>query len=136
MSRFGSADTFYATFGSYVQRITESAGFGTTIRNVSTPVQLEFTDPDATIVVRPSGEQLQVSFGQPDSSIAAVMAMSTETAYQLMLGEQSLRGAVDRGELLFTPDIRRFLSLLPALSFAVFPRYRDHLRGLGKQELL
>jgi len=136
MTRFSTPDAFYNAFGTFVRRITESRGFGGAISDMSTPVQLEFTDPEATIVVRPYASSLQVSFGQPDPSIVAVMTLSTETAHQLMLGEQSFRGAVDRGDLVFTPEIRKFLALVPSLSFAVFPRYRDHLRSLGRQELL
>lgn len=138
MSRidFTSAEDVYGTLGAFITDLVRSPGFGQMIFDVGIDLELDLQDPSATIAIHLTGEQPEVIFGEENAHSTAIMGMPASTAHSIFLGRATFVGAMERGELVMSDDSRKFVSLLPALAFAAFPRYITNLEEAGRSDLL
>jgi hypothetical protein len=106
------------------------------LRDVGYAMQIELTDPAASMALSPSDEGMDVGIDVTDPVATARMGLPAMVFHRIMLGRDSFSAALDRQELTITDDTKAFAPLIAPLAFAAFPRYQEQLLDMGRGDLL
>ncbi len=136
MRDFSSSAEVYETLGSFIVQASSSGGFGPMLLQTGQSVQFDLSEPEAAILLRPTGSAIETLLGQTDPAATAHLTLASGTLHRIFLSQDSFSAAVDRQDLMVSDGVRELIPLLAPLSFAAFPRYGDFLRDLGKEDLL
>ncbi len=90
-------------------------------------IRFDYSDPDFSIVVDCSGDEIDVRPGDMDTKPLVEMSMSADIAHKFWYGKVNLTMALTRRQMIAKGPIPKVLKLLPAIkpSYAMYPVYLD-----------
>jgi hypothetical protein len=137
MAYFTDETTVYETVGSFLADVAATGGVGEGLRRSNTVVQINLTDPSATITLDLQETTTpRVDLGPSSLEPTVELVMTADTAHELFVGSRNLLASVQEGAVTFTGLAPRLLSAWPALIFAGAAYYRMRLEVAGRTDLL
>lgn len=135
---FGSSAEVYEAVGGILRRIAASPGFGPALQQLDASLLFALSDPEATVLLDcAKGTSAEVKMGVDTGSGSTTVSISSDNASALFLGDLNASFALRNGALTVDgPAAVRFLRLTPLIRRQIAPLYEQHLRELGREDLL
>ncbi len=136
MGVFRDTDEVYAVQGAFFEEITKDPELGPKFVGSNTSFLVNYSSPDATILVDCTQDPPVVRCDPPEGTTAEIhLRMGADEGHQFWLGKLNLTAAMARRKVAISGSMPKALKLLPAMRPA-FPRYRAFLETRGRSDLL
>jgi hypothetical protein len=130
VGQFSSAAEVYEYIGGVFRKAGDDPQVGPNLRAANITMQLNYTDPAATLTVRFT-EPYEVIDGGVDETADVHMTMSADIAHQYWRGEYNFAVGLAKGQVKAKGPINKILKLVP-ITKPLFPLYKemtDHMSG-------
>jgi SCP-2 sterol transfer family len=133
---FADDQEVYRHLGGVFADLMDDPALVPQLKRANTIVQYRLHDPEAQITVKIlEGEDRQVDLGPTDLEPEVVMTMDADTGHLFWLGKLNPTVALARGEIKAKGPVEKILALVPLVK-PVFPLYKAHLEGAGRDDLI
>jgi hypothetical protein len=123
MGYFKNADEVYEYIGGVFRKAGEDPEVGPKLRAANITMQLNYSDPDATLTVR-FREPFEVIDGGQDDSADVKMSMPADIAHKYWRGEYNFAVGLAKGQVKAKGPINKILRLVPVTK-PLFPLYKE-----------
>jgi hypothetical protein len=129
-----AADVEYFIGGIFTECLTDP-DLGPKFAVTGTVLKLNFTEPEATVVVDCANSKVYTGAAATDAPDCNVeMFMTSDVAHRYWLGQVNVSVALAKGMMRAKGPVPRILKLVP-LTKHVFPRYQRMVEESGRPEL-
>jgi putative sterol carrier protein len=135
LSFFTSSEQLYDVFTGFMKDIAADPQLGPKFVNSKTAFRINYTDPDASILVDCTHDPIQISEGPTDVKPDVELTMKADNGHLFWLGKLKITTAITRRKVKVNGQVTKMMNLLPALDPA-FARYRSYLAEKGYSDLL
>jgi hypothetical protein len=129
MSRFEDAAGFEQMIAGFFRYVALDSAIQAKLLASGVVIRFTYTEPDATVLVDCSTDEVGIRPGDIESPAEIEMSMTAETAHRFWFGKVNLTKALARREIVARGPIPRILKLLPAIrpAYDLYPQYlQDH----------
>jgi putative sterol carrier protein len=123
MGYFKDADEVYEYIGGVFRKAGEDPEVGPKLRAANITMQLHYSDPDASLLVR-FAEPYEVIDGGEDESADVKMSMPADIAHRYWRGEYNFAVGLAKGQVKAKGPISKILKLVPVTK-PLFPLYKQ-----------
>lgn len=135
MTFFTSTEQLYAVFTGFMKDIAADPELGPKFVKSKTAFRINYTDPDASILVDCTHDPIQITEGPSDAKSDVELTMKADNGHLFWLGKLKITTAITRRKVKVNGQVTKMMNLLPALDPA-FVRYRAYLTEKGYDDLL
>lgn len=107
-----------------VFRIAAETPVGPKLATADIDLQVYYADPDAKVLIRMHGENIQVLEGEENEDADVKLYMPADIGDKYWRGEYNLAVGLAKGQVKAKGPVNKILKLVP-LTRPVFPMYRD-----------
>lgn len=123
MSYFTDADDVYRYLGG-VFRVAADTEVGPKLASADIDLQVYYSDPDAKVLIRMHGENIEVEDGADNEDADVKLFMPADIGDKYWRGEYNLAVGLAKGQVRAKGPVNKILRLVP-LTRPVFPMYRE-----------
>jgi hypothetical protein len=126
---FQSSEEFQDMLGGFFESLVEVPGIRDKLLASGLIIRFKYSDPDVTLVVDCTGEEVVIRPGDVDTKATVEMSMSADIAHRFWFGKVNLMAALTRRQMVAKGPVPKILELLPAIkpAYALYPQYlRDN----------
>ena len=123
MGYFKNADEVYEYIGGVFRQAGEDPVVGPKLRAANITMQLNYSDPEASLTVR-FREPYEVIDGGKDESADVKMSMPADIAHKYWRGEYNFAVGLAKGQVKAKGPINKILKLVPVTK-PLFPLYKQ-----------
>ncbi len=136
MATFESSEKLVEVLGGFFNHLSDTASISDKMLKTDLVFRLEYTDPDAVIVVDCSGDKVDVRPGDIETEAVITMSMAADLGHKFWMGKLNLAMALTRRKIKAKGPIPKILKLLPVVkpAYAMYPKYLDS-NGFGAYKL-
>lgn len=136
MPMFASSDEVHAYLGGIFEDALSDEQLGPRFAEAGVVLRLNYTDPEATLVVDMPARQVHTGAQVADAPPPQVeMWMTADVGHRFWLGEVNISVALAKRTIRAKGPVPKILKLVP-LAQEVFPRYRAQLEAKSRHDLL
>lgn len=135
MGLFRDADDVYACIGKVFEIAIADPEIGPKTKEAGITVRFDFTDPESIVYVDFANGEVFTGSSTPDTEASVRLAMKADDANRFWLGKLNLVMAMAKGQVKAKGSVPEMLKMLP-LAKPLYVAYEDHLRSLGRDELI
>jgi hypothetical protein len=131
MTTFKDTDEVYAIQGRFLDEITHSPDLGPRFVAAQTSFMVNYSDPDARILVDCTLDPPVVICNPPAGTDAEIgLNMGADEGHKFWLGKLNLTSAMARRKVSISGSMTKALKLMPAMRPA-YPKYKAFLEANG-----
>jgi hypothetical protein len=125
MGYFQSAEHVKQGLGGFFQCLADDPEMGPRLLASNLVLRFFYANPDASLTVDLSGDQLRLGYDETDTKADVTMWMEAQVAHRYWLGEIPLPIALARRQIRAKGPIPKILKLLPIIKKAhsMYPAY-------------
>lgn len=133
MALFESSDKFEQVITGFFRLMAEIPEIADKLLASKLVIRFIYTEPDVTVLVDCSGDQIEVRPGDTETKAEVEMSMKADIAHQFWFGKVNLTRALTRRDMIAKGPIPKILKLLPAIrpTYALYPKYLEE-NGYGE----
>ena len=135
MAYFSSTDQIYDVFAGFMNDIAADPQLGPKFVKSKTVFRINYTDPDASILVDCTHDPIQITEGASDVKPDVELTMKADNGHLFWMGKLKITTAITKRKVKVNGQVTKMMNLLPALDPA-FARYRSYLAEKGYGDLL
>lgn len=135
MTYFTSSEQLYDVFTGFMKDIAADPQLGPKFVNSKTAFRINYTEPDASILVDCTHDPIQIVEGPSDVKPDVELTMKADNGHMFWMGKLKITTAITRRKVKVAGQVTKMMNLLPALDPA-FARYRSYLSEKGYDDLL
>jgi putative sterol carrier protein len=132
---FTSSEQLYDIFTGFMKDMAADPVLGPKFVKSKTAFRINYTDPDASILVDCTHDPIQITEGASDSKPDVELTMKADNGHLFWMGELKITTAITKRKVKVNGQVTKMMNLLPALNPA-FARYRSYLAEKGYDDLL
>jgi SCP-2 sterol transfer family len=131
MSTFKDTAEVYAVQGAFLDAVTKDPQLRAKFVGANTSFLVNYTDPEARILVDCTQDPPVVTTGVPADTQAEIgLRMGADEGHKFWLGQLNMTAAMARRKVAISGSMTKAMKLLPAMKPA-FPRYKAFLEANG-----
>jgi hypothetical protein len=131
MPTFKDSAELYAVQGAFLDAVTKEPDLRAKFVGANTSFLVNYTDPEARILVDCTQDPPVVTTGVPADTKAEIgLRMGADEGHKFWLGQLNMTAAMARRKVSITGSMGNAMKLLPAMKPA-FPRYKAYLQANG-----
>ena len=131
MPTFKDSAELYAVQGAFLDAVTKDPDLRAKFVGANTSFLVNYTDPDARILVDCTQDPPVVTTDVPaDTKAEIALRMGADEGHKFWLGQLNMTAAMARRKVSITGSMGKAMKLLPAMKPA-FPRYKAYLQANG-----
>jgi hypothetical protein len=123
MSTFSGADEVYQYIGGVFRIAADHPEIGPRMRAANITMQVNYSDPPASLTIR-FQEPMEVVDGGQDDDADVRLAMPADIAHRYWRGEYNLAVGLAKGQVKAKGPVNKILKLVPICK-PLFPIYRE-----------
>lgn len=135
MSFFTSSEQLYDVFTGFMKDMAADPELGPKFVKSKTAFRINYTDPDASILVDCRHDPIQITEGPSDAKPDVELTMNADNGHLFWMGKLKITTAITKRKVKVNGQVTKMMNLLPALDPA-FARYRSYLAEKGYSNLL
>lgn len=135
MTFFTSTEQLYDIFTGFMEDMAGDPELGPKFVKSKTAFRINYTEPDASILVDCTHDPIQITAGPSDTKPDVELTMKADNGHLFWMGKLKITTAITRRKVKVNGQVTKMMNLLPALDPA-FARYRAYLAENGYGELL
>jgi putative sterol carrier protein len=135
MPTFNSSEELYEIFVGFMREMAADPVLGPRFRASKTSFRVNYTDPDASILVDCTTDPLDIVERAYDRQAEVDMTMTAEDGHRFWTGQLKIAQALARKKIKVTGKLPKMMGLLPPMQPA-FARYRAYLEATGHADKL
>jgi putative sterol carrier protein len=132
---FTSSEQLYDVFMGFMKDMAADPVLGPKFVKSKTAFRINYTDPDASILVDCTHDPIQITEGASDSKPDVELTMKADNGHLFWMGKLKITTAITKRKVKVNGQVSKMMNLLPALDPA-FARYRSYLAEKGYDDLL
>jgi hypothetical protein len=132
---FTTAEQLYDVFTGFMKDMAADPVLGPKFVKSKTAFRINYTDPDASILVDCTHDPIQITEGASDSKPDVELTMKADNGHLFWMGKLKITTAITKRKVKVNGQVTKMMNLLPALDPA-FARYRSYLAEKGYDDLL
>jgi putative sterol carrier protein len=132
---FSSSEQLYDVFNGFMNDMAADPELGPKFVKSKTVFRINYTDPEASILVDCTHDPIQITEGPSDVKPDVELTMKADNGHLFWLGKLKITTAITKRKVKVSGQVTKMMNLLPALDPA-FARYRTYLAEKGYGELL
>jgi hypothetical protein len=132
---FTTSEQLYDIFTGFMKDIAADPVLGPKFVKSKTAFRINYTDPDASILVDCTHDPIQITEGASDSKPDVELTMKADNGHLFWMGKLKITTAITKRKVKVNGQVTKMMNLLPALDPA-FARYRSYLAEKGYDDLL
>jgi alcohol dehydrogenase len=132
---FANRDELYDIIGGFLQSLSDHPELGPTFLGTNLKIRFNYRNPEASITIDCTGDELRFEHGASDLKVDIEMSMEADFAHMFWLGKANLVSALTRRQVTSRGAVQKAVKLLPVLVPA-FKLYPEFLRGKGLDDLV
>jgi putative sterol carrier protein len=132
---FTSTKQLYDVFTGFMEDMAADPVLGPKFVKSNTVFRINYTDPDASILVDCTHDPIQITEGPSDVRPDVELTMTADNGHLFWIGQLKITTAITRRKVKVHGQVTKMMNLLPALDPA-FARYRSFLAEKGYGHLL
>ncbi len=132
---FSSSRMLYDVLGGFYEILENDPEIGPSIHHTGLCIQFQYTNPEASITIDASGEEITIIQGDFKGTPQVTMSMAADFAHKFWHGRVNLVSALTKREVKAKGNVPKTLKLLPVLKPA-YQLYPDFLRERGLEHLI
>ena len=136
MAIFQSSDDLYKVLGAFLEQVVADPALGPKFAGAGLTVLINYTDPDATILLDCTQDPPAVTMDPPAGTDGEFkMWMSADDGHKFWQGKFNVALALAKKQVKVEGPLAKMMKLLPAMQPA-FPKYRAFLDSIARTDLL
>ncbi|MDT5055754.1 MAG: hypothetical protein QOF66_4120 [Mycobacterium sp.] len=135
MGYFTTTEQLYDVFTGFMKDMAADPVLGPKFVKSKTAFRINYTDPDASILVDCTHDPIQITEGASDSKPDVELTMKADNGHLFWMGKLKITTAITKRKVKVNGQVTKMMNLLPALDPA-FARYRSYLAEKGYDDLL
>lgn len=135
MGYFTTSEQLYDVFTGFMKDMAADPVLGPKFVKSKTAFRINYTDPDASILVDCTHDPIQITEGASDSKPDVELTMKADNGHLFWMGKLKITTAITKRKVKVNGQVTKMMNLLPALDPA-FARYRSYLAEKGYDDLL
>ena len=136
MRTFKDSAEVYAVQGAFLDAVTKDPELRPRFVGANTSFLVNYTDPDARILVDCTQDPPKVTTDVPPDTTAEIgLRMGADEGHKFWLGQLNMTAAMARRKVAISGSMPKAMKLLPAMKPA-FPRYKAFLQAHGYEDKL
>ena len=135
MGYFTTSEQLYDVFTGFMKDMAADPVLGPKFVKSKTAFRINYTDPDASILVDCTHDPIQITEGASDSKPDVELTMKADNGHLFWMGKLKITTAITKRKVKVNGQVTKMMNLLPALDPA-FARYRSYLAEKGYNNLL
>ncbi|MGA7134703.1 MAG: SCP2 sterol-binding domain-containing protein [Mycobacterium sp.] len=135
MGYFTTSEQLYDVFTGFMKDMAADPVLGPKFVKSKTAFRINYTDPDASILVDCTHDPIQITEGASDSKPDVELTMKADNGHLFWMGKLKITTAITKRKVKVNGQVAKMMNLLPALDPA-FARYRSYLAEKGYNDLL
>jgi alkyl sulfatase BDS1-like metallo-beta-lactamase superfamily hydrolase len=132
---FTSSDQLYDIFVGFMEDMAADPVLGPKFVKSKTIFRINYTDPDASILVDCTHDPIHITQGPSDVKPDVELTMSADNGHDFWIGKLKITTAITKRKVKVNGQVTKMMNLLPALDPA-FARYRTYLADKGYANLV
>jgi alkyl sulfatase BDS1-like metallo-beta-lactamase superfamily hydrolase len=132
---FTSSEQLYDVFTGFMEDMAADPVLGPKFVKSKTAFRINYTDPDASILVDCTHDPIQITEGPSDTKPDVELTMKADNGHLFWMGKLKITTAITKRKVKVNGQVTKMMNLLPALDPA-FARYRSYLAEKGYDDLL
>jgi alkyl sulfatase BDS1-like metallo-beta-lactamase superfamily hydrolase len=132
---FTTTEQLYDVFTGFMKDMAADPVLGPKFVKSKTAFRINYTDPDASILVDCTHDPIQITEGASDSKPDVELTMKADNGQLFWMGKLKITTAITKRKVKVNGQVTKMMNLLPALDPA-FARYRSYLAEKGYNDLL
>jgi putative sterol carrier protein len=132
---FTTSEQLYDVFTGFMKDMAADPVLGPKFVKSKTAFRINYTDPDASILVDCTHDPIQITEGASDSKPDVELTMKADNGHLFWMGKLKITTAITKRKVKVNGQVTKMMNLLPALDPA-FARYRSYLAEKGYDDLL
>jgi putative sterol carrier protein len=132
---FASSDQLYDVFAGFMEDMAADPVLGPKFVKSKTIFRINYTDPEASIIVDCTHDPIHVTQGPSDVKPDVELTMSADDGHEFWIGKLKITTAITKRKVKVNGQVTKMMNLLPALDPA-FARYRTYLANKGYANLV
>ena len=132
---FGDDDELYDVIGGFLLSLKDHPEIGPTFRNSNLLIRFTYRNPDASITIDATGDEVEYDLGPSDRTPDVEMTMEADWAHLFWHGKANVVSALTRRQVTSRGAVQKAVKLLPILKPA-FKLYPEYLREKGLERLV
>jgi putative sterol carrier protein len=132
---FTTTEQLYDVFTGFMKDMAADPVLGPKFVKSKTAFRINYTDPDASILVDCTHDPIQITEGASDSKPDVELTMKADNGHLFWMGKLKITTAITKRKVKVNGQVTKMMNLLPALDPA-FARYRSYLAEKGYDDLL
>jgi putative sterol carrier protein len=132
---FTTSEQLYDVFTGFMKDMAADPVLGPKFVKSKTAFRINYTDPDASILVDCTHDPIQITEGASDSKPDVELTMKADNGHLFWMGKLKITTAITKRKVKVNGPVTKMMNLLPALDPA-FARYRSYLAEKGYDDLL
>jgi alkyl sulfatase BDS1-like metallo-beta-lactamase superfamily hydrolase len=132
---FASSDQIYDVFAGFMEDMAADPVLGPKFVKSKTIFRINYTDPEASIIVDCTHDPIHVTQGPSDVKPDVELTMSADDGHEFWIGKLKITTAITKRKVKVNGQVTKMMNLLPALDPA-FARYRTYLANKGYANLV
>jgi alkyl sulfatase BDS1-like metallo-beta-lactamase superfamily hydrolase len=132
---FASSDQLYDVFVGFMEDMAADPLLGPKFVKSKTIFRINYTDPDASILVDCTHDPIHITGGPSDVKPDVELTMSADNGHHFWIGKLKITTAITKRKVKVNGQVTKMMNLLPALDPA-FARYRTYLAEKGYADLV
>lgn len=130
MATFKSPEQLKQILGGFFEALAADSEIGPKLLASKLILKFIYREPDASITVDLSGDQMVLTFDDIEKKPMVEMSMKADTAHRFWMGQVNLVIALARREITAKGPVPKILKLLPIIKPA-YSRYPDYIKDKG-----
>ena len=135
MGYFTTSEQLYGVFTGFMKDMAADPVLGPKFVKSKTAFRINYTDPDASILIDCTHDPIQITEGASDSKPDVELTMKADNGHLFWMGKLKITTAITKRKVKVSGQVTKMMNLLPALDPA-FARYRSYLAEKGYDDLL
>jgi putative sterol carrier protein len=132
---FTTSEQLYDVFTGFMKDMAADPVLGPKFVKSKTAFRINYTDPDASILVDCTHDPIQITEGASDSKPDVELTMKADNGHLFWMGKLKITTAITKRKVKVNGQVTKMMNLLPSLDPA-FARYRSYLAEKGYDDLL
>jgi putative sterol carrier protein len=132
---FTTSEQLYDVFTGFMKDMAADPVLGPKFVKSKTAFRINYTTPDASILVDCTHDPIQITEGASDSKPDVELTMKADNGHLFWMGKLKITTAITKRKVKVNGQVTKMMNLLPALDPA-FARYRSYLAEKGYDDLL
>jgi putative sterol carrier protein len=132
---FTTSEQLYDVFTGFMKDMAADPVLGPKFVKSKTAFRINYTAPDASILLDCTHDPIQITEGASDSKPDVELTMKADNGHLFWMGKLKITTAITKRKVKVNGQVTKMMNLLPALDPA-FARYRSYLAEKGYDDLL